>query len=144
MAAVWTYLNFTGNTEEVFEFYRSIFWGEFIGGIYRMEGAPQEGMPPLSEKDKKLVMHVELEILGGHKLMWSDIPESMWFKLIQGNNVYINLEPDTRKEAERLFNALSEDGKVEMPLEDMFWESYFGSFVDKYWIHWMINCYEKK
>ncbi len=144
MATVSTYLNFKDNTEEVFEFYRSIFWWEFVGGILRMEDAPKEGMSPLLEKDKKLVMHVALEILGGHKLMWSDIPESMGAKPIQGNNVYINLEPDTRKEAERLFNELSAGGKVEMPLEDVFWESYFGSFIDKYGTCWMINCYEKK
>ena len=141
MASVSTYLNFTRTTEEAFNFYKSVFGGEFIGGINRFgEIPPSEGMPPLPEEDKNLVMHIELPILGGHKLMGTDAPESMGFKLNPGNNMYIMLSPDTRAESDRLFNALSAGGKVEMPMQDMFWGGYYGSFADKYGVQWMINC----
>jgi PhnB protein len=145
MARVSTYLNFERNTEEAFLFYKSVFGTEFVDGISRMgEAPPQEGMPPLSEDDKHLVMHVDLPILGGHHLMGTDAPESMGFTLNQGNNTYINLEPDTRAETEHLFNALAAGGKVEMQLQEMFWGDYFGSLVDKFGTRWMFNCTEKK
>lgn len=104
MAKVSTYFNFPGNTEEAFNFYKSVFGGEFVGGISRMgEVPPQEGQPPLSEADKNLVMHVCLPILGGHELMGTDATESMGQPPVQfGNNVYINLQPDTRAETDRL------------------------------------------
>lgn len=145
MSRVSTYLNFKDKTEEAFGFYRSVFGGEFQGGISRFGEAPhEEGMPILSEADKRLVMHVALPILGGHMLMGTDAPESMGFQVTAGNNVYINLEPDTRAEADRLFAALSAGGKVEMPMRDMFWGAYYGSLADKYGIQWMINCVEKR
>lgn len=144
MARVSTYLNFSDKTEEAFNFYKSIFGGEFTGGINRFgDMPPQEGMPPLSDKDKNLVLHMQLEILGGHFLMGSDAPESMGFTVNAGNNVHINLEPDTRDEADRLFNALSEGGQITMPLADMFWGAYFGSCTDKFGIQWMVNCENK-
>ena len=115
MSKVSTYLNFQRNTEEAFNFYQSIFGGEFVGGISRFSDIPaHEGNPPLKDEDKNLVMHVALPILGGHMLLGTDAPESMGFKLIQGNNVYINLEPDTRLETEKLFNALSVGGVREL------------------------------
>lgn len=101
------------------------------------------GAPQLAEEDKNLVMHVELPILGGHKLMGTDAPESMGFKVNPGNNVYISLHPDTRIETKRLFDALSEGGTVSQPLQDMFWGDYYGSCTDKYGIQWMFNCSEK-
>ena len=146
MASVSTYLNFERDTETAFNFYKSVFGGSFEGpGIMRMGDAPpQEGMPPLSDADKKLVMHVELKILGSHSLMGTDAPESMGFKLNKGNNVFINLQPDTRKETDKLFKGLSAGGKVTMELQDMFWGDYFGSCVDKFGVNWMFNCAEKK
>ncbi len=145
MARVSTYLNFVRSTEEAFTFYKSVFGGEFEGGIHRMGEAPtMEGQPELSEADKNLVMHVCLPLLGGHKLMGTDAPESMGFNVKFGTNVYINLEPDTREETARLFTALSQGGKVEMALQDMFWGDYFGSCTDKYGVQWMFNCAEKK
>lgn len=146
MARVSTYLNFIRSTEEAFNFYKSIFGGEFGGnGIARFRDIPpQEGMPGISEKEKDLVMHIELPILGGHVLMGTDAPESMGFRINFGNNVYINLEPDTREETKKLFDALSAGGKVEMALEDMFWGAYYGSCKDKYGVNWMFNCTEKK
>ena len=144
MAKVSTYLNFPRNTEEAFNFYKFVFGGDFVGGIHRFSEVPsQEGQPPMAEADKKLVMHVALPILGGHMLMGTDAPESLGFSVRYGNNIYINLEPDTRKETERLFKALSEEGKVEMQLQEMFWGDYFGSCKDKYGVQWMFNCTSK-
>lgn len=144
MARVTTYLNFPGTTEEAFNFYKSIFGGEFIGKINRFgEIPPQEGMPSISEADKNLVMHIELAITGGHIIMATDAPESMGFKVIEGNTTHINLEPDTRVETERLFNSLANGGKITMPLQDMFWGAYYGSCTDKYGIQWMFNCTSK-
>lgn len=144
MATVSTYLNFPRNTEEAFNFYKEVFQTEFVGEITRMGVAPpEEGMPPLVEEDKNLVMHIMLPILGGHMLMGTDAPESMGFKLNHGNNIYINLEPDTREETKRLFTELSEGGQVTMELADMFWGDYFGSCVDKFGVQWMFNCNEK-
>ncbi len=142
MARVSTYLNFSNYTEEAFKFYKSVFGGEFTApGIRRLgDGPPQEGMPPMSEDLKNLVMHVELPITGGHILMGTDAPGQMGFKVNFGNNIYINLEPDTREETKRLFNALAAGGKVEMELQDMFWGAYFGSCTDKYGVQWMFNC----
>jgi PhnB protein len=76
--------------------------------------------------------------------MGTDAPESMGFKMNQGNNMYINLEPDTRAEADRLFTELSEGGKTEMPMQEMFWGAYFGSFTDKFGVQWMVNTEAKK
>lgn len=144
MARVSTYLNFPRTTEEAFLFYKSVFGSEFSAPISRMgEVPPAEGQPPLAEADRNLVMHVALPILAGHVLMGTDAPESMGFRLTPGNNVYINLEPDTRSETDRLFAALAAGGEVEMPLQEMFWGGYFGSLVDRFGIRWMFNCASK-
>jgi PhnB protein len=145
MARVSTYLNFPRNTEEAFNFYKSVFGGEFgEPGIARFgDIPPQEGMPPMAEEDKNLVMHIELPILGGHVLMATDAPESMGFKVVFGNNSYINLEPDTKSETKKLFDALSAGGIVTMELQDMFWGAYYGSCTDKFGVNWMFNCVEK-
>lgn len=145
MSRVSTYLNFPNKTEEAFNFYKSVFGGEFTeGGIRRFSDIPpQEGIPPFSESDKQLVMHVELPITAGHLLMGTDAPESMGFKVNFGNNVHIQLEPDTRAETKRLYNALSVGGQVTMELQEMFWGAYFGSCTDKYGVQWMVNCREK-
>ncbi len=144
MARVSTYLNFPDTTEEAFGFYQSVFGGEFEGGIHRFGEVPsQEGMPGLAESDKNLIMHIALPILGGHVLMGTDAPASMGFTVVPGNNVHISLEPDTRAEAKRLFDALSTDGNVDMPIADMFWGAYYGACTDKYGVHWMVNCLAK-
>lgn len=144
MAKVSTYLNFTNQTEEAFNFYQSVFGGEFTGGIMRFGDIPATaGVPPMTDADKNLVMHVVLPILGGHQLMGTDAPESMGFRVTAGNNVYINLEPDTREETKRLFAALSDGGKVEQDLQEMFWGDFYGSCKDKFGVQWMFNCAEK-
>ena len=141
MASVNTYLNFPGTTEEAFNFYRSVFGGDFNGPIHRMGGAPSmPGQPPLSDADKQLVMHVELPILGGHLLMGTDATESMGFQLVAGNNVHISLQTDTRAQTDQLFNALAAGGNVQMPLQDMFWGAYYGSLRDRFGVQWMLNC----
>lgn len=143
MATTSIYLNFNRTTEAAFNFYRSVFGGDFIGGISRMGEVPlMEGQPELAEADKNLVMHVALPLLGGVLLMGTDATESMGFTVEPGNNVYINLQPDTRAEADRLFAGLSEGGTVEMPMQDMFWGDYFGSFTDRFGIRWMIATSE--
>ena len=145
MASVSTYLNFVRNTEEAFNFYKSVFGGEFFGGkIMRFRDIPPApDQPPMAEADKDLVMHVELRILNCHALMGTDAPESMGFKVNFGNNSYINLQPDTRKETKELFDKLAAGGKVGMELQDMFWGDYFGSLTDKFGVQWMFNCSEK-
>ncbi|MDB5283662.1 MAG: hypothetical protein JWO06_2737, partial [Bacteroidota bacterium] len=140
-----TYLNFPGNTEEAFIFYKSVFGTEFGGnGIQRFEDIPAEtGHPPVADAVKKMVLHVELPVLGGHVLMGTDAPKEMGFTLTPGNNMHICLEPETRAETKRMFEALSDSGNVIMPLADMFFGSYFGQCTDKYGINWMFNCVEK-
>jgi PhnB protein len=144
MSRVNTYLNFGQVTEEAFNFYKSVFGGEFsLGGISRFADIPEsEGMPHVAEEDKNLVMHIELPILGGHILMGTDAPNSMGFNLNFGNNVHINLEPDTRTETKRLFDKLSAGGKITMELQDVFWGSYFGTCTDKFGVQWMFTCNE--
>jgi uncharacterized glyoxalase superfamily protein PhnB/uncharacterized protein YndB with AHSA1/START domain len=143
---VTTYLNFNGNTEEAFRFYKGVFRGEFTGGGLQRFGDASlpAGHPPLSDADKKLILHAELTILGGHVLMATDAPESMGFNLRSGNNMHINLEPDSRAETKRLFDALAEGGTITMPMEDVFFGAYFGELTDKYGINWMLTFQQAK
>jgi PhnB protein len=85
-------------------------------------------------------MHVELPILGGHVLMGTDAPESMGFTVTPGKNLFINLEPDTRSDTDKPLQAPAIGGKIEMPLQQMFWGGYFGSLVDRFGVRWMFNC----
>ncbi|ANH82098.1 glyoxalase [Niabella ginsenosidivorans] len=130
------YLNFDGTTEEAFTFYKSVFGGEFLGGIMRMNAVP--GMEKLPENEQNRVMHVALPV-GDSVLMASDICPSMGHKMNQGNNSYISITVDSREEADRLFKELTEGGKVEMPMTDMFWGDYWGSFADRFGVQWMIS-----
>lgn len=137
MATVSTYLNFMGNTMEAFEFYRDVFGTEFRGEVLR--NGDVEGMPEtMSDDDLGKIMHIELPILGGHVLMATDMLESMGHELKVGNNVTINLEPDTRAETERLFAALSEGSTEAAPLQDTFW-GYWGVCLDRFGVRWMFN-----
>lgn len=137
MPVINPYLNFPGNTEEAFNFYKSVFGGEFAGGVYRFKDVPDADK--LSEEDKNKVMHVALPIGSGNMIMGTDALESMGFKVNPGNNFYISITPDSREEADRLFKGLSAGGKVEMEMQDTFWGAYYGSFQDKFGIKWMIN-----
>src|SRR5690606_38606475 len=129
------YLNFAGNGEEAFTFYQSVFGGELF--IQRMSDVP--GMDDLPEQEKEYAMHVSIPIGKGQPLMASDCLDSGGHVLNVGNNNYISVTPDSREEADRLFNGLSAGGSVEMPMEEQFWGDYFGSFKDKFGVQWMIN-----
>jgi len=129
------YLNFDGNAKEAFQFYQSVFGGELF--MQKMTDAPDtENLP---DNEKEMMMHISLPIGDGQSLMASDCLKSQGQTLVQGNTNYISLAPDSRDEATRIFNGLSEGGTIEMPLEDMFWGDYFGSFKDKFGVCWMIN-----
>lgn len=140
MATVSTYLNFKSETEQAFNFYKSVFGGEFMGEIMRFgDMPPNEKSQPIPDDIKNLVMHMALPIMGGHLLMGSDAPEGFGFRINPGNNVYVMLSPDTKDETTRLFKALSEGGTVEMELQDTFWDAYYGSCKDKFGVQWMFN-----
>ena len=144
MAQTCTYLNFERNTEEAFNFYKTVFGGDFMDGkINRFRDVPaQEGMQPIAEADKDLVMHVALPIHGGHLLMGTDAPKSMGFTVNKGNNVHILLYTDSRSQADTLFGKLSSGGNADMPLQDMFWGDYYGTLTDKFGIKWMITYHQ--
>jgi len=142
MAKVSVYLNFASQTEEAFNFYKTVFGGEFVApGIRRFgDMPPMEGLPPLPDHLRNGVMHVELPIMGDFVLMGTDSPVEMGFNVNVGNNMYINLHLDTKEETQRLFVALSDGGKIEQQLDIMFWGAYFGSCEDKFGVSWMFNC----
>jgi PhnB protein len=134
-----SYLNFNGNTEEAFLFYKSVFGGEFEA-FSRFSDAPDTpGMAALPAADKSKVMHVSLPIGNGMRLMGTDVLPAMGHKPAEGNNVSLSLAPETEDEARRLYAALSDGGDIEVPLEDMFWGALFGMVTDKFGIKWMVN-----
>ena len=137
MATLNPYLNFAGNTEEAFNFYKTFFGGDFLGEINRFKDTPDADKLPKENQNK--VMHIALPIGKGNVLMATDALESMGHKLIPGNNFYLSLEAENKTEAEKLFNALSKGGTVTMPLADAFWGAYFGMLTDKFGINWMVN-----
>jgi PhnB protein len=136
-------LNFTGQTEEAFSFYASVFGTELLGPISRVGEMPvQPGMADLLPQEKDFVMHAELPILAGHVLMGTDMLESKGHQITFGNNVTINLELDDRPETERLFGRLSEGGRDVFGLQDMPWGAYWGTCADRFNVRWMFNCVE--
>ena len=135
MPSINPYLNFAGNTEEALNFYQSVFGGELK--MVRFSDTPQAENVPPTVRDK--VMHSTLSIGKNNYLMATDACEEMGFHVKQGNNHYIMIAPDSREEADKLFNGLAEGGKVNMPLQDMFWGDYYGDLTDKFGIQWMIN-----
>ena len=136
MATLNPYLNFAGNTEEAFTFYRSVFGGEFTT-LQRFKDTPEAGRVP--EKEKDMLMHVSLPVGKVNSLMATDALDSMGHKLIVGNNIQLSLEAESKDEAEKLFKGLSAGGKVTMPLNDTFWGAYFGMLVDRFGIQWLVN-----
>ncbi len=122
MASVSIYLNFQGNAEEAFNHYKKVFGTEFSAPIMRFKDIPpRDGMPALPEADKNKVTHVALPILGGIQLMATDILESMGHKLVEGNNFTISLNPDTKEEADKLYNELSAGASDAVSPHDEFW-----------------------
>jgi PhnB protein len=137
MITINPYLNFDGNCEEAFTFYKSVFGGEFQM-IQRISETPHADQLPANER--KRLMHVSLPVGNGTMLMGSDIMPSMGHKLVIGNNNHISIHPETKIETDRIFKSLSAGGTVTMPLEKTFWGAYFGMFADKFGVLWMINC----
>lgn len=142
MAAVNPYLLFNGTCEEAFQFYKSVFGGEFPY-LGRFKDAPAgEGDAPLSDADANRIMHVSLPI-GNTILMGSD-SHPKYGDVGFGDNISISINAESREETEKIFNGLSAGGKVEMPLSDTFWGAYFGMFKDKFGVNWMVNFDEKE
>jgi PhnB protein len=129
------YLNFAGNAEEAFSFYKSVFGGEFAM-LQRFKETPEADKVPAEEQDK--LMHVALPI-GGNVLMATDALESMGQKLAVGNNIALSLSVESQAEADRIFAALSPGAKIDMPLQKTFWGAYFGMLTDKFGIQWMVS-----
>ena len=142
MTTVNAYLTFNGNCLEAFNFYKSVFGGEFpyVGRFGEMP--PQEGMPPLTEAEKDLIMHISLPISKETVLMGSDTAGEWAGKYSQGNNFSISVSTDSKEEADRIFGALSKGGNVTMPMADTFWGDYFGMLVDPFGIAWMVGFNE--
>ena len=141
MSSVGTYLNFDGQAEEAFEFYAKTF-GTKITSITRIGEMPTgPGMPALSEDEQKRIANVQLPIVNGHVIMGSDILPSMGHKLTIGNNITIEVEPDTRADTDRLYAALSAGDKDANGLNDMPWGAYWGVCLDRFGVRWMFNCY---
>jgi len=136
MTTINPYLNFKGNTEEAFNFYKSVFGGEFIT-LQRFKDMPEAGRVPADELDK--IMHVSLPIGQGNILMGTDSLESMGHTLTVGDNISLSINTESEAETDKLFNALSASGKVTVPLEKTFWGAYFGMLTDKFGIKWMVS-----
>jgi PhnB protein len=137
MTRLHSYLNFAGNAEEAFNFYRSVFGGEF-SSVVRFKDFPIEGVS-IPEKDQDKIMHIALPIGEDDILMASDTLPSLGQELVQGNNVYVSVDPTSKEEADRIFNALSEGAEIEMPIADQAWGDYYGSLKDKFGGMWMVS-----
>jgi PhnB protein len=137
MTRLHSYLNFAGNAEEAFNFYRSVFGGEF-SSVVRFKEFPMEGVSiPQEEQDR--IMHIALPIGEDNVLMASDTLPSLGQELVQGNNVYVSVHPDNKEEADRIFSALSEGAEIEMPIADQVWGDYYGALKDKFGVMWMVD-----
>ena len=131
------YLNFAGNTEEAFKFYKSVFGGEFAM-LQRFKDTPEADRVP--QQDKEKIMHVSLPVGESTTLMATDALESMGHRLTVGNNIQLSVEAGSKDEVDKLFRGLSAGGKVTMPLANTFWGAYFGMVTDKFGVKWMVNC----
>ncbi|MEI2758083.1 MAG: VOC family protein [Bacteroidia bacterium] len=138
MASINPYIHFNGNAEEAFNFYKSVFGGEFVT-IVRFKDMPSNPDFPMSEKEANKIMHIALPIGKTDVLMASDTPESMGKHNENETRSKISISTENKEEADKLFNGLSAGGKIECPLEDSPWGSYFGMFRDKYGIEWMVD-----
>jgi PhnB protein len=140
MASTSTYLYLEGRTEEAFAFYKKVFRTEYTGLPTRFSAMPaMEGQAPLTAAEQDQIMHIALPILGGHKLVGTDVLERLGVKLIVGNNVQILLEPDTRADADMLCKELAEGGEVDMPLGELPWGDYYGSCIDRFGVQWVFT-----
>lgn len=132
------YLNFAGNCEEAFHFYKTIFGGDF-GHVSRFKDMPPQPGVNLPPSVGEKIMHISLPIGKGNALMGSDAGGDWAPKLVVGNNITMSITADSKAEADRIFNALAKGGNVTMPLADAFWGDYFGMCTDKFGINWMMS-----
>lgn len=137
MVSINPHINFNGNAEEAFTFYKSVFGGEFAK-IIRFKDIASPEMP-IAEKEENKIMHIALPIGRSNVLMANDVPEFMGKVNENENRSKISISTESKEEADKLFNGLSAGGTIEMPIEDSFWGSYFGMFRDKYGIEWMVE-----
>ena len=137
MALINPHVNFNGNAEEAFTFYKSVFGGEFAR-VVRFKDLPIDGFQ-IAEKEANKIMHIALPIGKSNMLMGNDVPEFMGKVNEKENRSKISISAESKDEADRLFNGLSKGGEVEMPMENSPWGSYFGMFRDKYGIEWMVD-----
>ncbi|AWH85025.1 VOC family protein [Flavobacterium album] len=128
------YLNFNGNTEEVFNFYKSVFGGEFA---MVMRFRDTQGCEDMPEEEKDGIMHIALPV-GSSVIMGTDVPKSMP-QVTTGSSVSLCIHMDSREESDRVYKGLSEGGEATMPMADMFWGDYYGMLTDKFGIQWMIS-----
>lgn len=140
MTTVNVYLMFNGNCEEAFNFYKSVFGGEFnyLGRYSDMPAG--EGMPDLSDEDRNKVMHVGLPISKETMLMGADNTKECEEHTVIGNNFSLSVSLESREEADRVFAALSAGGQVWSPMKEEFWGDYMGMFADKFGVNWMVSC----
>jgi PhnB protein len=137
MARINPYINFNGNAEEAFTFYKSVFGGAFATIMrYKDLSSPEH---PVAENDTNRIMYIALPIGKSNVLMGSDVLETMGQVTENDNRNTISISAESREEADKLFNGLSKGGKIEMPIADSPWGSYFGMFADKYGVQWMVN-----
>lgn len=130
------YLNFDGQAEEAFNFYKSIFGTEFTA-LQRMKDTLEAGK--LAPEEQELIMHIALPLGDNSILMASDCIGSFGHQLIVGNNFSISVQAESKEEADKLYHRLSDGGNQGMPMEEMFWGDYFGALTDKFGIQWMVN-----
>ena len=139
MTTINPYLTFNGTCEEAFNFYKSVFGGDFpYAGKFK--DMPPNPDYPVAEAEKEKIMHISLPISKETILMGSDSSGSFGHASVAGNNFSISVNTDSIEEVTRIFNELSAGGKIKMPLNKTFWGAYFGMFTDKFGIHWMVNC----
>ena len=138
MAQINPYLNFNGDCEAAFNFYKSVFGGEFHQLSRYKEMPGSEGKPGM-ETDGELIMHVSLPISKETVLMGSDVGGEWAQHMVSGNNIQLSINADSQEEADRLFKGLGEGGHVKMPMEKTFWDAYFGMLTDKFGTSWMVN-----
>ena len=138
MTTVNVYLTFTGNCEEAFNFYKSIFGGDFTS-FNRFDGMPASPEFSIPDEEKNKIMHITLPIGKETVLMGSDAMKGFGPEIVVGNNFSISVAPSSRAEADRIFAALSKGGNVTMPMQDQFWGAYFGGLTDQFGINWMVN-----
>jgi PhnB protein len=138
-ATINIYLTFNGKCKEAFDFYKSIFGGEFQQISTFSEMPPQKGMPPIKKEEKDRIMHVSLPINKESVLMGSDTGGEWVKDFKKGNNFSISVSANTKDEADKFFRGLSNGGNVKMPMDKTFWGSYFGMLEDKFGINWMVN-----